>query len=104
MALVLEATHKLKEKYPKKEFRIMYVQNDEDAENIKYIQIGKDAEKICINFYRKFSEASARQIDLEILGLVFEGIELKKTWQQKKLFFYQKLLNSVIRFRQEHKI
>ena len=82
----------------------MYVQNDEDAENIKYIQIGKDAEKICINFYRKFSEASARQIDLDILGLVFEGIELKKTWQQKKLFFYQKLLNSVIRFRQEHKI
>lgn len=95
-SLVLEACQKLKTKYPKKEFKILYVKNDEDVENIKVIQLGKNAEKLAFNFYRKFSETSAPYIDFSMLSMIFTDIELKKSWRLKKIFFYQKILNKIM--------
>ncbi|MGN1154351.1 MAG: hypothetical protein ACI4S3_10005, partial [Candidatus Gastranaerophilaceae bacterium] len=99
MSLVLEATQKLKNKYPNKNFKILYVKNSEDIENMKVIQIANNAEKFEFNFYRQFSEMSSKYIDASILSTVLTDIELKKSWRQKKLFFYQKLLNKVLEFR-----
>ena len=99
MSLVLEATQKLKNKYPNKNFKILYVKNSEDIENMKVIQIANNAEKFEFNFYRQFSEMSSKYIDASMLSTVLTDIELKKSWRQKKLFFYQKLLNKVLEFR-----
>lgn len=99
MSLVLEATQKLKAKYPNKDFRIIYARNAEDVEDMKVVQIGRDAEKFEFNFFRKFSDMSAKHIDVSMLSTILTDIELKKSWRQKKIFFYQKLLNKVIEFR-----
>lgn len=91
--LVLEAGQKLKEKYPNKEIHILYICNDEDTENMKVIQIGKNAEKFIFNFYRKFSEMSAYYIDKNLLATVFADIALKTNWRQKRILFIQKLID-----------
>lgn len=99
--LVLEASQKLKQKYPNKDFRIMYAKNDEDSENMKVIEIGKNAEKLVFNFYKKFSDVSSSFIDVSMLSMIFTDIELKKSWKMKKMFFLQKLLNQITSFRNE---
>lgn len=92
-SLVIEACQKLKTKYPKKNIHILYVRNDEDAENMKVIQLGKDAEKFAFNFYRKFSDMSSYYIDKSLLSTVFTDIGLKVNWKLKKILMIQKLLN-----------
>ena len=69
------------------------VRNDDDAENMKVIQLGKDAEKFAFNFYRKFSEMSFYYIDKSLLSTVFTDIKLKVNWRLKKILMLQKLLN-----------
>ena len=91
--LIMEASQQLKEKYPKKSFHILYAKNDEDIENIKVIQLGKDAEKIAFNFYRKFSDMSSYYIDKTMLETFLTDIKLKTNWRQKKMFLIQKLIN-----------
>lgn len=92
-SLVIEACQRLKTKYPKKNFHLLYVRNDDDAENMKVIQLGKDAEKFAFNFYRKFSEMSSYYIDKSLLSTVFTDIKLKVNWRLKKILMLQKLLN-----------
>lgn len=92
-SLVIEACQRLKAKYPKKIFHLLYVRNDDDAENMKVIQLGKDAEKFAFNFYRKFSEMSSYYIDKSLLSTVFTDIKLKVNWRLKKILMLQKLLN-----------
>lgn len=92
-SLVIEACQRLKVKYPKKDFHLLYVRNDDDAENMKVIQLGKDAEKFAFNFYRKFSEMSSYYIDKSLLSTVFTDIKLKVNWRLKKILMLQKLLN-----------
>lgn len=92
-SLVIEACQRLKAKYPKKDFHLLYVRNDDDAENMKVIQLGKDAEKFAFNFYRKFSEMSSYYIDKSLLSTVFTDIKLKVNWRLKKILMLQKLLN-----------
>ncbi len=92
-SLVIEACQRLKAKYPKKDFHILYVRNDDDAENMKVIQLGKDAEKFAFNFYRKFSDMSSYYIDKSLLSTVFTDIKLKVNWRLKKILMLQKLLN-----------
>ncbi len=92
-SLVIEACQRLKAKYPKKNFHLLYVRNDDDAENMKVIQLGKDAEKFAFNFYRKFSDMSSYYIDKSLLSTVFTDIKLKVNWRLKKILMLQKLLN-----------
>lgn len=92
-SLVIEACQRLKAKYPKKDFHILYVRNDDDAENMKVIQLGKDAEKFAFNFYRKFSDMSSYYIDKSLLSTVFTDIKFKVNWRLKKILMLQKLLN-----------
>lgn len=91
--LVLEACQKLKSKYPKKSIHILYIRNDEDAENMKVIQLGKDAEKFAFNFYCKFSDMSAYYINKPLLSTIFTDIHLKVNWRLKKILIIQKLIN-----------
>ena len=60
----------------------------------------KNAEKMEFNFFRKFSDASAPIIEPSMLAMALEGIKLKTNWRMKKILFYQKLLKSIIEFKQ----
>lgn len=98
-SLILEACQKFRVKYPKKVIKILYIRNNEDLENIKVIELEKNAEKMEFNFFRKFSDASAPVIEPSILAMAFTGIKLKTNWRMKKILFYQKLLKSIIEFK-----
>ena len=97
-SLVIEAIQKLKTKYPKKEFKILYAKNDEDVENLKVIELGKNAEKMSFNFYRKFSDMSSYFVDTSMLSMIFTDIELKKTFRQKKMMYIQRLIKFLSKF------
>lgn len=94
--LIAQAIEKLKIVYPNKEFKIIYVKNEEDENaDMKIIQMDKAAEKIVFNFYRKFAEMSSYFIDIEALKLILTDIELKKNWNQRKIFFLQRILKKI---------
>ena len=90
---------KPREKYNKKNIKILYIRNNNDLENMKVIELEKNAEKIEFNFYRKFSDATAPIIEPSMLAMVFSDIKLKTNWRMKKILFYQKILKSIIEFK-----
>ena len=98
-SLILEACQRFRDKYPKKNIKILYIRNNNDLENMKVIELEKNAEKIEFNFYRKFSVATAPIIEPSMLAMVFSDIKLKTNWRMKKILFYQKILKSIIEFK-----
>ena len=96
--LVKEAIEKLKYKYPQKEFKLIYVKNDGNIHNVKVSPIGNHSEKVILNFYKRFSEMSAYEIDVSVLSLILSNIDLNKTFKQKKMFYLQRLINFLSKF------
>ena len=91
--LILEAILKLKYKYPKKEFKIIYVKNEENVSNIKMSKISKtSSEKIIFNFYKRFSEMSAYKLDLNVLSIICSNVKLNKSFKQQKMILIQRLI------------
>lgn len=96
--LVQEAIEKLKYKYPQKEFKLIYVKNDGNIHNVKVSPIGNHSEKVILNFYKRFSEMSAYEIDVSVLSLILSNIDLNKTFKQKKMIYLQKLIKFLNNF------
>lgn len=90
--LILELVQKLKYKYPKKEFRFLYVKHDENAKDIKVSPVGSFAQKIILNFYKRFSEMSAYEVDLVSLSIILSNLKLKQSFKQKKILYLQRII------------
>lgn len=91
-SLIMEATLKLREIYPKSEINILYAKNDSDSEDMKVIKINKSSYKFIFKFYGQFVEGLPKIIDESMVSIIFEDIELKQDWTRKKIFFIKKII------------
>lgn len=96
--LILEVLQKLKYKYPKKEFKFLYVKHDENANDIKVSAVGSFAQKIILNFYKRFSEMSAYEFDLVSLSIIISNLALKQSFRQKKILYLQRIIKFLRNF------
>lgn len=96
--LILELVQKLKYKYPKKEFKFLYVKHDENANDIKVSAVGSFAQKIILNFYKRFSEMSAYEFDLGSLSIIISNLALKQSFKQKKILYLQRIIKFLKNF------
>ncbi len=96
--LILELVQKLKYKYPKKEFKFLYVKHDENAKDIKVSAVGSFAQKIILNFYKRFSEMSAYEFDLVSLSIIISNLALKQSFRQKKILYLQRIIKFLRNF------
>lgn len=98
--LIVEASIKLRYKYPNKNINILYIKNnDNESAEFQVVEVCQNATKFIFNFYQNFSDLSSRRINLGILALAFEGIELNKSIKQKQRLFKEKLLNKISNFK-----
>jgi len=91
-SLIMEATLKLREIYPKSEINILYAKNDSDSEDMKVIKINKSSYKFIFKFYGQFIEGLPKIVDESMVSIIFEDIELKQDWTRKKIFFIKKII------------
>lgn len=93
--LIIEALQKLTMKYPNKNFKFLYIKNDENSKEIKVTPINNNSQKIIMNFYKQFSEMSSHEIDLNILSIILSNIQLNKSFKQLKMIYLQRLIKLI---------
>ncbi len=93
--LIIEALQKLTMKYPNKNFKFLYIKNDENSKEIKVTPINNNSQKIIMNFYKQFSEMSSHEIDMNILSIILSNIQLNKSFKQLKMIYLQRLIKLI---------
>lgn len=93
--LIIEALQKLTMKYPNKNFKFLYIKNDENSKEIKVTPINNNSQKIIMKFYKQFSEMSSHEIDMNILSIILSNIQLNKSFKQLKMIYLQRLIKLI---------